>query len=102
MKIANILSTLLIALNFLALTAETARASYDDYQRFRKGVYDFEVETQYFRTDANYVSSGGSFQTLLYGQSYDIYNVYLKTRYDLSRRSSWYGHLNIANATSHG
>ena len=102
MKIANILSTLLITLNFLALTTEAAHASYDDYQRFRKGTYDFEVETQYFKSDANYGSSGDSFQTLLYGQSYEIYNVYLKTRYDLSRRSAFYGNLNIANATSHG
>lgn len=106
MKIANTLSTVLITFIFLgltlSLTAEPADASYDDYQRFRKGTYDFEVETQYFKTNANYSSSGDAVQTLLFGQSYEIYNVYLKTRYDLSRRSSWYGHLNMANATSQG
>jgi len=102
MKIANTLSTLLMTLLFLALSTEMAWASYDDYMHFRKGTYDFQLETQYFKTNANYMTSGDSFQGLLYGQSYDITNIYLKTRYDLSRRSSMYGHFNIANATSHG
>ncbi|MGZ3742249.1 MAG: hypothetical protein ACXWRE_00065 [Pseudobdellovibrionaceae bacterium] len=100
MKIANILSTGL--LTFLALTSKTAWASFDDYQHFRKGIYDFEIETQYFKTEANYTSSGSSYHSLPYGQSYDIFNAYLKFRHDLSKKSSWYGHLNIANATSYG
>jgi hypothetical protein len=102
MKIANILSCCLLILNILALTTETAWASFDDYQRFRKGTYDFEIESQYFKTDANYTSSGSSYQTIPYGQSYEIFNIYLKTRYDLSKKSSWYGNLDIANATSYG
>jgi len=86
----------------LVLTAETALAAFDDYQRFRKGTYNFEFETQYFKTDANYMGSGNSYQKLLYDQSYQIFNAYLKTRYDLSKRSSVYGHLDIANASSVG
>lgn len=86
----------------LVLTAESSWAAFDDYQRFRKGTYDFEFETQYFKTDANYTESGGSYQKLLSGQSYEIFNFYLKSSYDLSKRSSMYGNLNIANATSNG
>lgn len=86
----------------LVLTAESSWAAFDDYQRFRKGTYDFEFETQYFKTDANYTDSGGSFQKLLSGQSYELINFNLKSRYDWSKRSSMYGHLNIANATSNG
>lgn len=102
MKIANTLSVFLLALNFLVLSVDSAQASYDDYQRFRKGMYDFEIETQYFKSDANYISSGNTYQALPFNQSYEIFNTYLRTRYDSSRRSSFYGHLNIANATSHG
>ncbi|WP_413289929.1 hypothetical protein [Bdellovibrio sp. HCB337] len=102
MKIANTLSVFLLALNFLVLSVDTAQASYDDYQRFRKGTYDFEIETQYFKSDANYLGAGDAFQTLPFNQSYEIFNTYLKARYDFGRRSSLYGHLNIANATSHG
>lgn len=86
----------------LVLTAETSWGAFDDYQRFRKGTYDFEFETQYFKTDANYISSGNSFQTLTNGQSYELLNFYLKSRYDWSKRSSFYGTLDIANATSTG
>lgn len=102
MKIANTLSALLMTFYLLALTAEPAHAAFDDYQRFRKGAYDFEFETRYFNTEANYNGSGDSFQKLSMGKSYEIYNAYLKTRYGLSRRSALYGNLNIANATSHG
>ncbi len=102
MKIANTLCTYVLTLNFLVLVGETAWASFDDYQHFRKGTYDLEIETQYFKTDANYISSGSSYQKLPYGQSYDIYNVYLKARYDLSKKSSWYGNLDISNASSYG
>lgn len=63
----------------LVLTAETSWAAFDDYQRFRKGTYEFEFETQYFKTDANYTDGGGSYQKLLYGQSYEIFNFYLKS-----------------------
>lgn len=102
MKIANILSILLLSCIFVALTAEPAQAAFDDYQRFRKGTYDFEVETQYFKTDANYAGSGNAYQKLILGQSFEIYNVFLKTRYDMSKRSSWYANLDIANSTSNG
>lgn len=102
MKIANILSILLVTCGFVALTTKTALASFDDYQRFRKGAYDFEFETQYFKSDANYAGSGNSYQKLLANQSFELLNFYLKTRYDMSKRSSWYGHLDIANSTSHG
>jgi hypothetical protein len=99
MKIANTLMMLLL----LALVAENSLgASYDDYQRYRKGTYDFELETQYFKTDANYLSSGDSYQRLPYGQSYELWNLYLKARYDLTKKSSWYGNLNIATANSAG
>lgn len=86
----------------LVLTAEFSWASFDDYQRFHKGMYDFEFETQYFKTDANYLDGGNSYQKLPYGQSYEIFDFYLKTRYDMSKRSSFYGSLDMANATSNG
>ncbi len=86
----------------LVLTAETSWAAFDDYQRFRKGMYEFEAETQYFKTDANYTDGGGSYQKLLYGQSFEIFNFYLKSSYDFSKNSSFYGSLDLANATSNG
>lgn len=91
-----------IMLCLLVLSAEVAHASFDDYQRFRKGNLGLELETQYFTTDANYSSAGNAYQALSFNQSYEIFNVYLKTRYDLSKRSSWYASLDVANATSHG
>lgn len=95
MKIAMMLCLLVLA-------AESSWAAFDDYQRFRKGTYDFEFETHYFKTEANYTESGGSYQKLLSGQSYELFNFLLKTRYDLSKRSTLYGSLNLANATSNG
>ncbi|HEY8269694.1 MAG TPA: hypothetical protein VIG33_02315 [Pseudobdellovibrionaceae bacterium] len=102
MKIAHLLPLCLFTLNFLALTSETVWASFDDYQHFRKGTYDLGIETQYFKTEANYASSGSSYHSLPYGQSYDIFNAYLMVRHELSKRSAWYGNLDIANATSYG
>lgn len=102
MKIKNILPLCFFTLNCLVLGSESARASFDDFQHFRKGTYDLAFESQYFKTEANYASSGSSYQSLAYGQSYDIFNAYLKVRHDLSKKSSWYGNLGIANATSYG
>jgi hypothetical protein len=99
MKIANILMLSLL----VALIAETGlAASYDDFQRYRKGNYYFDLETQYFHSDANYISSGESYQKLPYDQYFNLLNIYLKARYDMSKRSSWYGNLNMATATSNG
>jgi len=95
MKIAMMLCLLVLA-------AESTWAAFDDYQRFRKGTYDFGVETQYFKSNANYTESGGSYKDLLGGQSFEIFNFNLKSRYDFSKRSSMYGHLDIAYANSVG
>jgi len=99
MKIAITLIILLL----VVLTGEKSLASsYDDYQSFRKGTYDFQLETQFFRSDANYISSGDSFQRLSNGQSFELWDVYFKFRYDLSRRSAWYANVDVATANSTG
>lgn len=98
MKIAMNLTMLLL----LALQGEMAKASFDDYQRFRRGTYDFAFETRYEKTTANYLSSGNSFRALPYDQSFELLNFNLLARYDMSRRSSWYSQLGIASATSYG
>jgi hypothetical protein len=98
MKIAMNLTMLVL----LALQGEIAKASFDDYQRYRRGTYDFSFETRYEKTDANYLASGNTYRALPYGQSFELINFYLQARYDLSRRSSWYGQLNIASASSFG
>jgi hypothetical protein len=98
MKIAMNLTILVL----LALQGEMARASFDDYQRFRRGSYDFGFETRYEKTTANYLSSGNNYRALPYDQSFELLNFNLKAKYDLSRRSSWYSNLGIASSTSFG
>lgn len=99
MKIANTLAILVL----LLLAGEKSLASsYDDYQYFRKGTYDFQAETQYFRSDSNYISSGDSFQRLVNGQSFELWDFYLKINYDLSKRSAWFATVDIATANSVG
>ncbi|MBK9324115.1 MAG: hypothetical protein IPM97_14415 [Bdellovibrionaceae bacterium] len=99
MKIANTLMTFFL----VALAGEISLgASHNDFQRFRRGTYNFELETQYFKSDANYISSGDSFQRLPTGQWYELWNFLIKARYDLSKSSTWYGHLNVGLANSSG
>jgi hypothetical protein len=99
MKIANTL----IMLSVLALSAETSVASsFDDYQKYRKGTYDFELETQYFKSEANYTTAGGTYQKLPTGQSFELIDFLIKARYDFSKRSGLYGNLDIATANSAG
>ncbi len=99
MKIANTLMTFFL----VALAGESSMgASHNDFQRFRRGTYNFELETQYLKSDANYISSGDSYQRLPTGQWFELWNFLIKARYDLSKRSSWYGNLNIAMANSSG
>lgn len=101
MKIAMNLTILLL----LALQGETAFGyfgPFDDYQKFRRGTYDFSFETRYEKSTANYLSSGNNFRALPYDQSFELLNMYIKAKYDVSRRSSWYSNLGIASATSFG
>ncbi|WP_374077374.1 hypothetical protein [Bdellovibrio bacteriovorus] len=59
----------------------------DNYKEFKRDHWDFEVGTQFFRSEANYPSSGGGSQNLPNGNHYQLIDVNLGTRY--MPRQNW-------------
>ncbi|MNJ92797.1 hypothetical protein D3C87_104710 [compost metagenome] len=72
--------------------------AFDNFKEFRRDRWDFELSTDYFHSEANYPSGGGSEQSLASGSSYSLTNFTFGTRYMPSREWSVFGATNIGNA----
>ncbi|WP_291515619.1 hypothetical protein [Bdellovibrio sp. ArHS] len=59
----------------------------DNYKEYRRDRWDFEFNTQYFYSEANYPSSGGGSQNLPSGNHYSLWDMDLESRY--MPRSDW-------------
>lgn len=87
---------LIAVLSFLSLPA----GAVDNYKEYRRDRWDFELSTQYFYSEANYPSSGGSSQNLPSGNHYSLWDLNLESRY--MPRSDWslFGWGKLSNSES--
>lgn len=97
-KIANTLALLWL----FALAIDPAFADFNDYQHFRRGLYEVELGSTYFDSTANYASSGNVYHSLIAGQSFQDWNFYLSSRYDLDRHDALYAKINVGDSISDG
>lgn len=72
----------------------------DNYKEFKRDHWDFELSTQFFRSDANYPSSGGSSQKLANGNYYQLWDVNFATRYMPRQTWSMFAWGTVGNAES--
>lgn len=91
------LKRLFAALSLLTLIPMRAFA-FDNFKEFPRDRWDFELSTDYFRSEANYPSGGGSQQSLPSGNSYTLMNFTLGTRYIPDRDWSIFAATNLGNA----
>ncbi|MGE5085514.1 MAG: hypothetical protein ACM3MG_04385 [Bacillota bacterium] len=68
-----------IILGFLLLSP--GAGAFDNYKEFKRDHWDFEVGTNYFYSEANYVSMGNGTSSLTSGNHYQLLDVNLSTRY---------------------
>lgn len=96
---ANNLQRLTLLFVGLFLLAPAAH-SFDNYKEFKRDRWDFELGTQYFYSDANYVNMGSGTQKLTSGNHYQLIDVNFSTRYMPSRDWSLFALATIGNAES--
>ncbi|WP_374034735.1 hypothetical protein ACES2I_02185 [Bdellovibrio bacteriovorus] len=72
----------------------------DNYKEFRRDHWDFEVNANYFYSEANYPASGGGSQSLVSGNSYSLIDTSFGTRYVPKKNWSIFGWGTISNAES--
>ncbi|WP_413943917.1 hypothetical protein [Bdellovibrio sp. HCB-162] len=72
----------------------------DNYKEYKRDTWEFEVSSQFFRSEANYPESGGSSQNLPNGNHYQLIDVTLATRYMPRQNWSVFGWGNVASAES--
>lgn len=98
MKIANNLQRLLVIFVGLQLASSGAFA-WDNYKEFKRDFWDFEVGTEYFRSEANYPSSGGT-QNLNSGNYFQTLDFNFGTRYMPRQTWSFFAGGKVTNSES--
>lgn len=93
------LTLLFVGLFLLVPGGEKAHA-FDNYKEFKRDHWDFELGTQYFYSEANYVNMGGGTQKLTSGNHYQLIDVNFSTRYMPSRDWSVFALATIGSAES--
>lgn len=81
------------------LTSSPALAV-DNYKEFRRDRWDFEMATNYFYSEANYLSGGGGSSSLLSGNSFTLWDTSFGTRYTPKKDWSVFGWGTVSNAES--
>ncbi len=82
---------------FLTSSPDLAVASYKEFRRDR---WDFEIATNYFYSEANYLSGGSGSTSLPSGNSFTLWDTTLRTRYIPKKNWSVFGWGTVSNAES--
>lgn len=72
----------------------------DNYKRFPSNFWEFQASTRYFKTEANYSSSGSSFSSLGSGRYFQQLDIDFATRYIWGKNWAFSGGFGIGNAES--
>lgn len=72
----------------------------ENFKDFKRDTWDFDIETEYFHSEANYTSYGGGSQNLFNGNSYQLIDTQFRTRYVPRPTHSFFGWLTLSNAES--
>lgn len=72
----------------------------DNYKEFKRDTWDFELASQFFRSEANYASFGSSTQSLPQSNHYQLLDVTIESRYIPQPTWSMFVFGNIGNAES--
>lgn len=74
--------------------------AFDNYKEFKRDRWDFELGSELFYSEANYVNMGSSTQKLTSGSHFQLLDVNLSTRYMPRRDWSLFAMGTISNAES--
>ena len=85
-----------VSLFFFSLPA----LAWDNYKEFKRDHWDFEAGTEFFRSEANYPSSGGGSQNLNSGNYFQTLDFTFGTRYMPRQTWSMFAEGTVANAES--
>lgn len=72
----------------------------ENFKDFKRDTWDFDLETEYFHSEANYTSYGGGSQNLFSGNSYQLIDTQFRTRYVPRSSYSFFGWVTLSNAES--
>lgn len=99
MKIAN---NLILSTGFAMLIQciGTSASAIDNYKTFRRDFWEFETATQFFRSEANFSSGGGSFSRLPSGNYFQQLDLSVGSRFVADKNFAFYGYLNTGNSES--
>jgi hypothetical protein len=96
MKIAmNLVGRTCLIVSIFSVLSQAALA-FDNFKDFHRDHWDWEVNGQYFYSEANY-DNGGNHSSLTSGNHYQLIDTSLQTRY-MRKDSSFFGAINIGNA----
>lgn len=101
MKIANTLIHAASATLALMLSLPSTLMAFDNYKQFKRDRWDFDLSSEYFRTESNY-NSGGSQERLGSGQYLHSMDVNIGTRYFLGKKSSFFASTTISTVETRG
>lgn len=90
------LTSTCISLLFFSLPA----LAWDNYKEFKRDHWDFEASTEFFRSEANYPSSGGGSQNLNSGNYFQTLDFTFGTRYMPRQTWSIFAEGTVSNAES--
>ncbi|QDK36530.1 hypothetical protein [Bdellovibrio sp. NC01] len=79
-NLKSLTSLCALVLSGIVLGSSTAHA-FDNYKEFKRDHWDFELGTQFFYTEANYVNMGSGTTNLTSGNHYQLIDVNFETRY---------------------
>ncbi len=99
MKIANNLIRSFLIMTVIQCVVLPALAV-DNYKTFRRDFWEFEVATQYFRSEANFTSSGGSYSKLPNGNYFQQLDLNVGSRFVADKDFAFYGYVGIGNSES--
>lgn len=74
--------------------------AFDNYKEFKRDRWDFELGTNFFRSEANYSTGGSGSSSLSSGNYYQLLDVNLSTRYMPTRDWSVFAMGTISSAES--
>lgn len=94
------MTLLFVGLFFLTSLGGRPAYAFDNYKEFKRDHWDFELGSQYFYSQANYVNMGTATQNLSSGNHFRQIDVNLSTRYIPARDWSMFVLANIGSAES--
>lgn len=103
MKIANNLLFPLCLFGLIQCVVLPALAV-DNYKTFRRDVWEFEAATQFYKTEANFTSAGGSYSKLNSGNYFQQIDLTVGSRFVSDRDFALFGYFNtgISESSSNG